>query len=406
VRLSQSSRARGQGEGVARGIDPRQTPAVPAPFRLSLFYGAFFLAGGVQLPFWPVWLASRGLGPGEIGALLAIGQWVKVAAVPLTGGLADRSGDPRRVMLLLAVVCVAGYLFCIPAHGFATLTLLNALTVACLASILPIGEALALSFAAGGKLQYGRVRMWGTLSFILTTLLGGRMLEGRGPDTILYLIIGLTALNLLSCAFLPRAATHLHDAQPGAWRRLLNLRNFVFLAALTLNTASHSVYYAFGSIHWQSQGFSNVTIAWLWAEGAMAEAVLFYFGAKAVERLGLAPLLVLGTSCGVLRWTVLAFTASLPVLLLVQLLHAGTIAAAGLAAMAYLSRDLPPRYDATGQAVFAAVNSAVGLGVFMLAAGVLYGAFGGLAYLAMAFLSALAAALALLLGRMLAATNS
>ena len=199
-----------------------------APFRLSLFYGAFFLAGGVQLPFWPVWLASRGLGPGEIGALLAIGQWVKVAASPLTGGLADRSGDPRRFVLLLAVVCVAGYLLCIPAHGFAALTLLNALTAACLASILPIGEALALSFAAGGKLQYGRVRMWGTLSFILTTLLGGRVLEGRGPDTILYLIIGLTAFNLLSCALLPRASTHLHDAQPGAWRQLLNLRNFVF----------------------------------------------------------------------------------------------------------------------------------------------------------------------------------
>ena len=377
-----------------------------APFRLSLFYGAFFLAGGVQLPFWPVWLASRGLGPAEIGALLAIGQWVKVAASPLTGGLADRSGDPRRFMFLLAALCVAGYLLCIPAHGFAELTLLNALTAACLASILPIGEALALSFAAGGKLQYGRVRMWGTLSFILTTLLGGRVLEGRGPDTILYLIIGLTAFNLLSCALLPRASPHLHDAQPGAWRRLLTLPNFVFLSMLTLNAASHSVYYAFGSIHWQSQGFSDITIAWLWAVGAMAEAVLFYFGAKAMERLGLVPLLVLGTACGAVRWTVLAFTASLPLLMLAQLLHAGTIAAVGLGGMAYLSRALPPRYAATGQAICAATNSAIGYGVFMLAAGALYGAFGGLAYLAMAGLSVLAAALALLLGRLLAATNS
>jgi PPP family 3-phenylpropionic acid transporter len=356
-----------------------QTRPVSASFRLSLFYGAFFLAGGVQLPFWPVWLASRGFGPGEIGALLAIGQWVKVAANPLTGSLADRSGDPRRFMLLLGIVCVAGYLLCIPARGFIEITLLSALTASCLASILPIGEALALSFATGGKLQYGRVRMWGTLSFILTTLLGGRVLNGRGADTILYLIIGLTALNLLSCGFLPRAATHLHDTQPGAWRRLLTLRNFVFLTALMLNTASHSVYYAFGTIHWQSQGFSDVTISWLWAEGAMAEAVLFFFGAKAVERLGLA---------------------------LVQLLHAGTVAAVGLAGMAYLSRTVPPRYAATSQAVCAAINSAIGLGVFMLAAGALYGAIGGLAYLAMAGLSALGTILALQLGRMMAAASS
>jgi PPP family 3-phenylpropionic acid transporter len=380
---------------------------VPVPFRLSLFYAAFFLAGGVALPFWPVWLASRGLGPGEIGALLAIGQWVKVAAFPLTGSLADRSRDPRRFMLLLSAVCVAGYFVCIKAQGFATLTLLNALTASCLAAILPIGEALALSFVSLGKVQYGRVRMWGTLSFVLTTLVGGRILNGRGPDTILYLIIGLTALNIFSCALLPRAATHLHDATPpGAWRNLLTRRNFVFLAMQTLNVASHSVYYAFGSIHWQSQGFSDVAIAWLWAEGAMAEAVMLYFGAKALARFGMAPLMALGAACGVLRWTVLAFTASPILLILVQLCHAGTVAAAGVAGMAYLARAVPPRYAATGQAVCAAVYNAVGLGVFMLAAGALYGAYGGRAYLAMAVLSALSAGLAVLLGRMASATNS
>ena len=379
---------------------------MPAPLRLSLFYAAFFLAGGVALPFWPVWLASRGLGPGEIGALLAIGQWVKVAAFPVTGSLADHSSDPRRFMLLLALVCVAGYFVCIKAQGFATLTLLNALTVSCLASILPIGEALALSFASLGKLQYGRVRMWGTLSFVLTTLVGGRILEGRGPDAILYLIIALTAFNIFACALLPRAATHLHDVAPGAWRNLLTGRNFVFLAMQTFNVASHSVYYAFGSIQWQSQGYSDVAIAFLWAEGAMAEAVMFYFGARALARFGMAPLMALGAACGALRWTVLAFTASPILLILVQLCHAGTVAAVGVAGMAYLSRTVPPRYAATGQAICSAVYSAVGLGVFMLAAGALYGAYGGKAYLAMAVLSALSAGLALLLGRMAATTNS
>ena len=120
-------------------------------------------------------------GPAEIGALLAIGQWVKVAANPLTGGLADRSGDPRRFMLLLAAVCVAGYLLCMPAHGFAALTLLNALTAACLACDPADRRGAGAGFAAGGKLQYGRVRLWGTLSFILTTLLGRPRARGARP---------------------------------------------------------------------------------------------------------------------------------------------------------------------------------------------------------------------------------
>src|SRR5487761_708615 len=105
---------------------------VPISFRLSLFYAGFFLSAGVLQPFWPVWLTSRGLSPGEIGVLLAIGQWAKVGATLVTGGVADHSGDPRRVMLVLAIVGVAGYAACFRAHGFAALAALNALAVASL----------------------------------------------------------------------------------------------------------------------------------------------------------------------------------------------------------------------------------------------------------------------------------
>lgn len=373
---------------------------MPVVLRLSLFYAAYFLGGGIQLPFWPVWLTSRGLGPGEIGVLLAIGQWIKIAATPLTGALADRAGDPRRMMLLLSLMALAGFLLCIPARGFAALVLLNALTAACLSAVLPIGESLALAAAERGGTPYGRIRIWGTLSFILATVTGGSIFGGRGPELILYLIIGLTALAAWSCFLLPRAATHLHEAKSGAWRLMLTRRHLLFITAVTLITASHSVYYAFGTLYWQSRGYSDTTIAWLWAEGAMAEAVLFYYGAPLVKRLGPATLIALGGAGGAVRWTALGLTASLPVLLVAQLLHAGTIAAVHLGAMYYLSRTIPPRHAATGQAFYSAAVGGVGFGLVMLASGVLYGRFGADAYFAMAVLSALGTALAVLLARL------
>ena len=64
-----------------------------AAFRLSLFYAGYFLGTGVSLPFWPVWLAGRGLGAPEIGALYALSQWLGVAANPVLGLLADRVRD-------------------------------------------------------------------------------------------------------------------------------------------------------------------------------------------------------------------------------------------------------------------------------------------------------------------------
>jgi PPP family 3-phenylpropionic acid transporter len=57
--------------------------------RLSAFYAAVFLVAGIQLPFWPVWLPSRGLTATGIGMLLAAAIWAKVLATPAIGAVAD-----------------------------------------------------------------------------------------------------------------------------------------------------------------------------------------------------------------------------------------------------------------------------------------------------------------------------
>jgi hypothetical protein len=161
--------------------------------RLGFFYAAIFFTSGVQLPFWPIWLGSRGLSASEIGALLAISQWIKIAANPLAGIAADRSGAPRRIMLALSIAAVAGFVLFVPARGFASLLALGALTGAALSALLPLGDKLALAAASAGTLDYGRVRLWGSLSFIVATLLTGRLVGSGGDDSVLYLLIGSSA---------------------------------------------------------------------------------------------------------------------------------------------------------------------------------------------------------------------
>ena len=381
---------------------------MPTALRLSLFYAAFFLSNGVLVPFWPVWLASRGLSPAELGVLFAIGQWVGIAATPVIGTVADHSGNPRRVMLILAAVAMAGFLLCFPAQGFAALVALNALLAASLGTLIPVGDSLAISATQQGRADYGRVRMWGTITFIVATLLGGRILSGRAPDVVLDLVVPLTALNVGGCLLLPRGATHFASGitRSSAWRLMRTRRYVVFLAAMTLISASHIVYYAFGSLRWQAQGFSNTTIGWLWAEGAAAEAVFLFWGARVVARYGPARLMALGAASGAVRWIVLGLTGDLRLLVLAQLLHAGTVGAVMLGSMHYLGRSIPPAQAATGQAITNAVVAAIGASVFMPLVGALYGAYGGLTYLMMAALSAAGMVVALMLERLLAAAPS
>jgi MFS transporter, PPP family, 3-phenylpropionic acid transporter len=372
---------------------------MPAPsFRLSIFYAAYFLAVGVALPFWPVWLAGRGLGAAEIGALLALGQWIRVAGNPLLGAMADRARDRRRFMILLAAASLAGYAACAPAHSFAAMLGPSLIVAAASAAILPLADATTLALGAGG-VDYGRVRLWGTIAFIAMTLAGGRLLTGRSSELILELLIAIAVLIVFATALLPRAAGAAAAGSRVPWRELITARNAVFVAAAALVQGSHAVYYAFGTLFWQRLGLSDMTIAALWAEGAVAEVILFYAGARFVRRAGPAMLMAAGGAGALLRWTITPFVGSALALALVQPLHALSFAATHLGAMHYLARRLPAGAAGTAQSLYNAMVGGAGAGLASLAAGALYGRYGGGAYLAMAAMAAVGGLLALALAR-------
>ena len=366
-----------------------------ASFRLAFFYAAIFSLGGVQLPFWPAWLAGRGLSAGEIGVLLALGQWIKLAANPLAGIAADRSAAPRRVMLALGLGVLAGCALLLPARGFVLLLLAGTLTAACSSALLPLGDHIALAATYAGRLDYGRVRLWGSLGFILATLLAGRLIEAQGVEAVAPLLIGAAVLIAVGCAGLPAGRIAASTERSSSWRWLARPSFLAFLAAAALIQGSHAVYYGFGTLHWQRLGIADGTIALLWVEGVVAEIALFYWGAPLLRRLGPRGLLALGGGAGVVRWTLTGFATGAPALALLQLLHGLTFGATHLGAMHFLGRSQPDGRAATAQALYASAVG-IGQGLLMLLAGVLYGALGGRAFLAMAAVAAAGAALALL----------
>ena len=370
---------------------------MPAALRLAFFYAAMFSLTGVQLPFWPAWFAGRGLSAAEIGILLAVAQWLKLAVNPLAGIAADRSAAPRRVMLVLSLGAVAGFVLLPAAHGFALLLPLGALTACCLSPLSPLGDHVALAAASAGRLDYGRVRLWGSLGFIAATLLAGRLIEAHGIDSVAPLLAAAAMLVLAACTVMPAERSAPAAAHTGAWRTLARPSFALFLAAAALIQGSHAVYYGFGTLYWRRLGIADDRIALLWAEGVVAEIVLFYWGAPLLRRLGPEKLLALGGGAGLLRWAATGFATTLPALVPLQLLHAFTFGAAHLGAMHHLARRLPPAQAATAQALYATVVGGLGQGLLMLLAGGLYGAVGGSAYFAMAAVAAIGAGLALLL---------
>jgi PPP family 3-phenylpropionic acid transporter len=208
--------------------------------RLALFYAAYFVVIGIILPFWPAWLASRGLTAQQIGLLLALGSWGKLVGNPIFTRLADRSGDIRRVLILVAAAALVFYV------------------------LFALGDGLAMGLVARHGLHYGRVRLWGSISFIVAGAGAGWLLTGRSAELVVLLVIAAVGLTLVSCLALPDSGGASAPRAGGGWLGLLADRRFVvFVAASGLIQSSHAILYGFGTLHWLAAGHDKDTIGLL-----------------------------------------------------------------------------------------------------------------------------------------------
>jgi PPP family 3-phenylpropionic acid transporter len=220
---------------------------------------------------------------------------------------------------------------------------------------------------------------------MVATAAAGWLLGRAGSWLVPWLQAAEYAAAAVLGVFLPEASTP--PAPPRPFAGLMLFRNPAFRLAVgctALIQGAHGAYYGFAALFWRSQGISDTVIGLLIAEGIIAEILLFARGRRLVERLGPAGLTACAASASVLRWTVTAFGPPLPVLAVVQILHAATFAMQHLSAMLLLSRFVPMERAATAQALHSALGYGAPSGLMMLASGWLYARYGGLVFLAMA----------------------
>jgi len=246
--------------------------------------------------------------------------------------------------------------------------------------------------AAG--LDYGRVRVWGSISFILAAIGSGMLLGSNTAsmapgNTVLGLALAASILLLAACLGIPAAPAIAGRARWAALGRFAaDSRFWLFVASGAALQSSHQLYYGFGTLYWRELGFADTVIGALWAEGVVAEIVLFWYSARLVARLGPLGLMALGGIAGIIRWSLIGIVPGLGAAAALQWLHGLTFGASHLGAMHFMARTVPPGAAASAQSLYAAVSAGLGSGLVMLAAGALYNAFGGQAYLFMVVLSA------------------
>jgi MFS transporter, PPP family, 3-phenylpropionic acid transporter len=355
--------------------------------RLGLFYGTLFGLSGTHLPFFPVWLRAIGLEPSWIGIISAVPAVTRFTVLPVIAGLAERRHALRGALILTALATAIGFAVVGTQHWPVSIFLLYVATCCLWTPMVPLTDAYALRGVVRYGLNYGRLRLWGSAAFVVGALACGLLIDMVAPARLVWIIVGVAVLGALaSLALQPlddsrKAAAAGHDEGS-----LLRHRSFLaIIVAAALIQGSHAAYYTFGSITWQSQGLSGLTIAALWAFGVLAEIVVFALS----SRLPLSPavMVVIGGVSGAVRWFITAQEPSLAVLGVVQLAHGLSFGLTQVGTMGLLVRRVPVHAMARGQGYYAACSGIISSSTSIVS-GMIYAHYGQGVYYLMATMAA------------------
>ena len=345
---------------------------MPAALRLAAFYFAYFAYVGALTPYFPVYLAGRGLQPTEIATVLAMPQLARIFAPTFWGWLADRAKARRAVVVASCAALVAGFAAMPYVPGFQGITLLVALTSILSAGGLPLVEAITLSALAGRSGHYGPIRLWGSIGFIVAVLLVGVWLDDHAPAGLTSVILALAFAALAASIVLPRASGAPLAAGEGngaaAARAPASVR--ALIGAGFCMAAAHGALYAFFTLQLQRLGYSGKSIGALWTLGVLAEIVVFLYLPALFRRFSLQVILLFSLLAAVVRFAAIGWAAGfLAVLVVAQLLHGATFGAFHAASVAAVQRLFPAAAHARGQALFSSFAYGGGGAVGALIAG-------------------------------------
>lgn len=377
--------------------------------RLSALYGACFAGIGIYMPFFPVWLQTRGLDPSLIGVILSLPILTRVIVTAPLVSLVDRGLGARRLLILSTVCLVLVYAALTVAGGPYAIAALVIVMAAPQAPLAPLCDLVATeAVRADRRLDYGRIRLWGSIAFLAASIAGGYLVAAATAGAVPALLAGIALATLAVVRFavpdapVPRSAEADVPVSPGPAARLPPVL-WLLIAAAGCVQASHAGVYAFGSLHWREQGFSEPVIGTLWAVGVVAEIVLFAAAGRIVGRAssGLG-FLVLGAAAAVLRFSLMALSPGLAATFALQVLHGLSFGATHLSAMAAVSNLAPAGARGRAQGL---LSTAVSLGIAAgtVLSGLVYQEGSAWVFAAMAPLAATGLCLALIAARVLAA---
>jgi len=336
---------------------------VPAQaFSFGFFLFCYYAHAGTWSTYATLFFAEHGMTVGQIGILMSMIQVLRIIGPNVWGYVADHYD--RRVTVLrmagfAALLGFSGFFFGSTfGHFMLAMIVLNLFT----SGQAPICEALMLSELRGDLTFYGRIRMWGSIGFIVAVSAAAYALDHYGIVALPAIAAALLVLTILASFRLHDVPRQRHKEVPLPLLTLLRRREVIaFFSSTALMVAAHTSLYTFYSLYLERNGYSKTVIGAMWSLGVLAEVALFYFQAPLLRRWRPMSLMYLTLLLAMARFVMIGAAAHLLWLLIAaQLLHAATFALHHSSSVMTLQRWFSGPLQARGQALYMSLSYGIG----------------------------------------------
>ncbi len=344
-----------------------------AAWKLASFYFFYFAIVGGVAPYLPVYFHQRGFTDLQVGILIATLLLTKVAAPNFWGWLGDHTGE--RITLVrwgcwLACITFLSFLWL---QGFWHHVLVLILFGCFWNAVLPQWEVITLYNLGAKRERYSRIRLWGSLGFIVAVTGLGWFFDYFSVDWLVFwLLLFLLMLAIFAATVRNQPKHERRAAFLSFLKRFREWDICLFFLLAFLLQLSFGPYYTFLSLYLQSLGYSATTIGLLWALGVAAEVLLFVWMHRVIRQFSLRLIMLLSLLLTAIRWFGIGHLADIVSLLIFwQILHAVSFGAMHATSIEFVHRAFDQHHAGQGQAMYSALSFGAGGGLGAYLSGVI-----------------------------------
>jgi PPP family 3-phenylpropionic acid transporter len=339
---------------------------------ISSQYFLYFGVMGIFLPYFNLYCYHIDFSGFQIGVLSAIRSLALILTPLIWGAMADRFRIRRPIYILCSFISTGIWVFYLYTADFWAMLVITVFYGIFYSPIISFLEAFAMDVLGTKKKSYGRVRGWGSIAFIITVIVLGKIIDLYSIEIILTLIFfGSLAQSLISIK-IPDIQIKKQTAVSSKTQALLTRRVVVFLFCAFLMLVSHGTYYGFYSIHLENLGYGKTFIGISWALASVAEIIVMIKSDSIFKSFSIENVLFFSFMVAAFRWLALCFATSAAVILFLQIFHAVTYAMFHVSSILYIDASTPDEAKTLGQAINNAVTYGLGLMVGFFINGYLF----------------------------------